>query len=306
MNKLMVRCHVIRPWLILLLTCGLTFAASTGYSQPDDKARQGRSVESKQQIQVNLHDLADRIDHLARQIKPVSADLTDIQTTVKRQGNEIDDLSHSRRFFEDFSYYGDSIGLTAVLVGVMALVLTAIIIITGISFYKTHGYMKRVEETVVLNAERNIEQHINRFIKESVTPKVQKKLANLEIDFWRSTHVANRVSHEQWEKLRDNEDIEDRVDRLLKFQLGVSHLVSRQEAGRGLEFFYHYRQHDLPPMFEAFLYRLYREGIFDETKDLQEKFTEFIEHVYDRTFDAWLKNMKRTFKAKEGSGNESY
>ncbi|MBW2737872.1 MAG: hypothetical protein JRE64_03275 [Deltaproteobacteria bacterium] len=290
MNKLMVRNHVIRPWLILLL---ITFAASAGYSQPDDNAGQGRPVESEQQIQVKLHDLADRINHHARQIKQVSADLPGIQTTVKRHENEIDGLSHSRRSFEDFSRYGDSIGLTAVLVGLMAIVLTAIAIIAVISFYKTHGYMKRVEETVVLNAERNIEQQTNRFMKESVTPEVQKKLANLEIDFWRLTHAANRVSHEQWERLRDNEDIEDRVDRLLKFQLGVSHLVSRQEAGRGLEFFYHTRQQDLPPMFEAFLYRLYREGIFDESKDLQEKFTEFIEHVYDRTFDAWLKNMKK-------------
>ena len=112
MNRLMVRNHVIRPWLILLLTCGLTFAASAGYSQPDDNAGQGRAVESEQQIQVNLHDLADRIDHLARQIKPVSADLTDIQTTVKRQGNEIDDLSHSRRFFVLWRFHWPYCGLS--------------------------------------------------------------------------------------------------------------------------------------------------------------------------------------------------
>jgi hypothetical protein len=270
MNKRMVRNHVILPWLILLLTCGLTFASSAGYSQPDDNAGQGRPVESEQ-IQVNLHDLADRIDHLARQIEQVSADLPGVQTTVKRHRNEIDGLNHSRRSFEDFSRYGDSIGLTAVLVGLMTIIVTIIATIIAMSFYKTQVYMKRVEETVTANATMNIKLH----------------------DFWRFTHEANRVIHEYWEQLRTDENIENRVDRLLKFQLGVSHLVSRQEAGRGLEFFYHTRQQDLPPMFEAFLYRLYREGTFDESKDLQEKFTEFIEHVYDRTFDAWLKNMKK-------------
>jgi hypothetical protein len=292
MNKRMVRNHVILPWLILLLTCGLTFASSAGYSQPDDNAGQGRPVESEQ-IQVNLHDLADRIDHLARQIEQVSADLPGVQTTVKRHRNEIDGLNHSRRSFEDFSRYGDSIGLTAVLVGLMTIIVTIIATIIAMSFYKTQVYMKRVEETVTANATMNIKLQVDEFIEKLVTPEMHKKLANLEIDFWRFTHEANRVIHEYWEQLRTDENIENRVDRLLKFQLGVSHLVSRQEAGRGLEFFYHTRQQDLPPMFEAFLYRLYREGTFDESKDLQEKFTEFIEHVYDRTFDAWLKNMKK-------------
>jgi hypothetical protein len=93
--------------------------------------------------------------------------------------------------------------------------------------------------------------------------------------------------------LRKEPDAAKRMDFLLKFQLGVSHMVSEKNIDQGIDIFYYSDVNALPRSFSKLLYLLYKQGVFDSSVENINKFEQFIGQIYHKQLNAWLMEMQR-------------
>ena len=184
-------------------------------------------------------------------------------------------------------------GLTAILVGVMTLVLTALAAITGLGFYKSHRAFERQKDKLTNQARSDIDYKITEFINRQVNPKLQQRIDKLDIKFWRQTAIARQLETEYWLKLsKSGENITKALERNNKFKMAIANILSEKDITNGLGLFYHLKSSEIPFSFEKSLYLLYQQGIFLKTEFA---FESFIKYRFHLGLEPWLeKNQTKT------------
>lgn len=291
--------------LCMAIIIALLFHNVEGLSSENSiKATQNKLTDidlKLQKIASAVGSLTTYNDLLSKNINELHSSEATQNLTLKRFENDIASLSNSKKSFESFSNYGDPIGLISVLVGVMTLVLTALAVITGVGFYKSHMAFERSKDTLISKALIDIDKRVDEYLKKEIHPKFQKKLDDVEIKFWQRTYIGMRLEHDFWMKLSQTQlDLKLLIDRNNKFKSAIAKILSEEDVADGLSFFSQYNKEDLPNSFEWSLYKLYQQGLFIKEKST---FNSLIYKLYSLHCDPWLNKIKMEPIPGLGSGS---
>jgi hypothetical protein len=243
-----------------------------------------------EQLRADLHSISAANIKIVELIRELKTSMDRIDSEIERSKNDINCLSDSKRSFESFAQYGDPIGMTAILVGIMTLVLTSLAVITGLGFYRSHRAFERQKDILVEKARRDIDQEIKNYLENTIRPELQNSIDKQEAKFWHRTYIGCQLEIEYWIKLIGTPmDTQERLDRYNKFRLAIAGILSEKNIQEGLGFFFYFNIGDLPPFFGKSMYELYCQGIFNRTEEI---FSRMIKNLFHMDLKPWLEKVK--------------
>ena len=300
-------CSSLQFKIILFYLCISIYSIPIGFTQENP------SKESAKE-QKKILDLFSKVDTLTNLVSQLNTSNGDLKVEIERLNHAIrekerninilkQELYNAKTDFNSYTDFGNPIGITSILVGVMCLVLTTIAVMSGIGFYKFHDAFNRQKQKLTEDAKSDIQNQtkliIKKFLEEEIAPLLKNKIKKLDITFWALTAIARRLETQYWMQLtRSKMELSLALDKNNKFKMAIAKILSGEDVEDGLGSFYYIDKKTLPITFEKDIYLLYKKGLFI---DHENDFGSFVNLKFHMDFEPWKTKMRKQLQKEKNS-----
>ena len=301
-------CRSLQFKIILCCLCISIYSIPIGFTQENSSKE---SAKEQKKILDLFHKKVDILTNLVSQLNTSNSDLRveieRLNHSIQEKGENINilkrELHNTKADFNSYTDFGNPIGITSILVGVMCVVLTTIAVMSGIGFYKFHDAFNRQKQKLTEDAKLDIQNQtkliVAKFLEEEITPLLKNKIKKLDITFWALTSIARRLETQYWMQLtRSKKELSLALDINNKFKMAIAKILSGEDVENGLGYFYYLDEKTLPITFEKDIYLFYKKGLFIDHED---DFSSFVNLKFHMDFEPWKTKMRNQILKEENS-----